>query len=419
MNDNHPIHEFQDVMISVNEAVRRIRNGEMVIVTDHEDRENEGDLICAAELITPEKVNFLLNHGRGMICVAMPRERLDALRIPPMVTDNNALHGTAFHINVDAVKGTTTGISAADRAVTIRTLADPHTKPEDLAKPGHISTLCAKEGGVLRRWGHTEALVDLVKMADLQPVGVLCEILNEDGTMARLPQLVELARQYKLGILTIPQLIEFRHHTEKLVHCEAVVDFPTKYGHFKLHLYTTSVDNLDYLALVKGNIKDEEPILVRVHSKCLTGEVLSSLRCDCQDQLITAMSMIEDEGRGVLLYMPQEGRGIGLRNKIKAYELQDKGMDTVEANEHLGFAADARDYGLGSQILADLGVKRIRLMTNNPKKMIGLEGYGLEVVERVAIEVGQSLFNSRYLKTKREKLGHFPFTNQMAKPYVP
>ncbi len=409
MNTSEKQAPNSDVLLTVQEAVKRIREGKIIIVVDHQDRENEGDLICAAELITPEMMNFIVKYGRGMVCTPMERKRLDALNVPPMVQENTALHGTAFHVSVDAVHGTTTGISAADRAVTIRAMADPQTRPNDLAKPGHISPLCAADGGVLRRWGHTEAVVDLVKMAGLQPVGVLCEILADDGNMLRIPELIDFARQHDLGVLTIPALIEHRHHTEKLVQCESIVDLPTKYGHFKMHLYSTKVDDFNYLALVKGDLNADEPALVRVHSKCLTGDVLSSLRCDCQDQLITAMSMVEQEGRGVVLYMPQEGRGIGLRAKIKAYQLQDEGYDTVEANEHLGYAADARDYGLGSQILADLGLKRIRLLTNNPKKMIGLQGYGLEIVERVALEVGQNQHNLRYLKTKREKLGHFPF----------
>lgn len=401
-----------DVFISVEDALTRIRNGELIIVVDHEDRENEGDLICAAQAMNPEKLNFILQHARGLICVPMERERLDMLNIPPMVSDNTALHGTAFHVNVDAVEGCTTGISAADRSKTIQVLADPNATAESLARPGHISTLCAADGGVLRRWGHTEAVIDLVKMAGFMPAGVLCEILNEDGTMARMPELQKLAREHNLGILTIPALIEHRHRTENLVKCESLINFPTKYGVFQLHHYTTQVDKLDYLALVKGDVTTDEPVLVRVHSKCLTGEVLSSLRCDCQDQLITAMRQIEEVGRGVLLYMPQEGRGIGLKNKLKAYALQDGGMDTVEANEHLGFAADARDYGLGSQILADLGIRKIDLLTNNPRKMIGLEGYGLEIANRVPIEVGPCEHNVRYLNTKREKLGHFPFSDE-------
>ncbi len=398
--------EKKTPFISIPEAIKRLQDGEILIVVDDENRENEGDMIAAASLITPEKVNFITREARGLLCVSMTRQRLEELNLPPMVTENTAVHGTAYHVTVDALKGTTTGISAHDRATTIRALADPATRPEDLGRPGHISPLCAAEGGVLRRWGHTEAVVDLLRLAGLPPVGVLCEILDDDGNVARMPALERLAERYGLGIVTIPSLIEYRHRTEKLVKKELVTHLPTEYGAFELHLYSCKVDDKDYLALVKGDVTGEDPVLVRVHSRCLTGDVLGSLRCDCRAQIVHALTRIEQEGRGVLLYMPQEGRGIGLRNKLRAYVLQDQGHDTVDANLQLGFKEDQRDYGIGSQILADLGIKRLRLLTNNPKKLIGLEGYGIEIVERVPIETGCTEHNICYLRAKKERMGH-------------
>ncbi|MFH1739800.1 MAG: bifunctional 3,4-dihydroxy-2-butanone-4-phosphate synthase/GTP cyclohydrolase II [bacterium] len=394
------------LFISIPEAIKELQNGKIVIVTDDEQRENEGDMIAAASLITPDMVNFITREARGLLCVPMAQERLEELNLPPMVFDNTAVHGTAFHVTVDALKGTTTGISAGDRAITIRALADPATKPEDLGRPGHISPLCAADGGVLRRWGHTEAVIDLMRLAGLPPVGVLCEILDDDGTMARMPALERIAGKHQLGIVTIPDLIEYRHRTEKLIKKELVTHLPSKFGTFQLHLYSCTVDDKDYLAVVKGDVATDEPVLVRVHSKCLTGDVLGSLRCDCREQISHAMSLIEKEGRGVVLYMPQEGRGIGLRNKLRAYVLQDQGLDTVDANLELGFKEDQRDYGIGSQILADLGIKKLRVLTNNPKKLIGLEGYGLEIVERVPLEVGCTEHNLKYLQTKKERMGH-------------
>ena len=392
--------------IPIPEAIEKLQAGEILVVVDDENRENEGDLITAASLITPEKVNFITREARGLLCVPMTRARLEQLNLPPMVTENTAVHGTAYHVTVDALKGTTTGISTHDRAVTIRALADPETKPEDLGRPGHISPLCAAEGGVLRRWGHTEAVVDLMRLTGLPPAGVLCEILDEDGTVAGMTSLERLAVKHGLGIITVPSLIQYRHQTEKLVKKELVTRLPTQFGDFELHLYSCALDDKDYLALVKGDVTTDEPVLVRVHSKCLTGDVLCSLRCDCREQLTYAMAVIQKEGRGVLVYMPQEGRGIGLRNKLRAYVLQDDGRDTVDANLELGFKEDQRDYGIGSQILANLGIKKLRLMTNNPKKYIGLEGYGLEIVERVPVEVGCTEHNVRYLQTKKERMGH-------------
>jgi len=398
--------EYRNPFISIPEAIKDLQAGKILIVVDDETRENEGDMIAAASLITPDKVNFITREARGLLCVSMTRQRLEELNLPPMVTDNTAVHGTAYHVTVDALKGTTSGISASDRATTIKALADPNTQPDDLGRPGHITPLCAAEGGVLRRWGHTEAVVDLLRLAGLPPVGVLCEILDEDGNIARLPALRQLAEENSLGIITVPSLIEYRHRTEKLVKKEVVTHLPTEYGEFDLYLYSCAVDDKDYLALVKGDVAADEPVLVRVHSKCLTGDILGSLRCDCHRQLIRALQIIDKEKRGVFLYMPQEGRGIGLRNKLKAYVLQDQGYDTVEANLMLGFKEDQRDYGIGSQILADLGIKKLRIMTNNPKKYIGLEGYGLEVVERVPIDVGCTVHNVRYLQTKKERMGH-------------
>lgn len=391
---------------SIEEAIEEFRRGKVVIVVDDEDRENEGDFIMAAEKVTPEAVNFMAKHGRGLICVAAPPEHIEKLGLDMMVGRNTALMGTPFTVSIDAREGTTTGISAYDRAITIKKFASPDAKLEDFARPGHVFPLKARAGGVLRRAGHTEAAVDLARLAGLFPAGVLCEIMDEDGSMARLPKLREIARRFGLKIITISDLIAYRWKKEKLVRRVVEVDFPTGYGHFKLHLYESDVDEHHHLALVKGDIADGRPVLVRVHSECLTGDVFHSKRCDCGDQLERALCMIEGEGRGVFLYMRQEGRGIGLPNKIKAYKLQEEGYDTVEANRLLGFPPDLRDYGIGAQILADLGVRKIRLITNNPAKRVGLEGYGLEIVERVPIEVPPNPYNMRYLETKRDKLGH-------------
>jgi 3,4-dihydroxy 2-butanone 4-phosphate synthase/GTP cyclohydrolase II len=390
----------------IKEAIEDIKKGEIVIVVDDEDRENEGDMIMAAEKVTPEKINFLSKYARGLICVPLPKEKIDKLDLHPMVLVNTAKMGTRFTVSVDAQENTTTGISAHDRAETIKRLLDPETKPQDLARPGHVFPIQAAEGGVLSRAGHTEATVDLARLAGFYPAGVLCEIMDEDGRMARLPRLLEIAKRFDLKVLSIKDLIEFRRRTEKLVEKIVTVNFPTKWGIFTLHLYKSSIDEHHHLALEKGEVKGKENVLVRVHSQCLTGDVFSSLRCDCGEQLSSALTMIEKEGLGVFLYMRQEGRGIGLANKILAYQLQDNGKDTVEANKELGFDADLRDYGIGAQILVDLGLSTIRLITNNPKKIIGIEGYGLKVVERVPTEVSPRPENIKYLETKRDKLGH-------------
>ncbi|WP_050028098.1 bifunctional 3,4-dihydroxy-2-butanone-4-phosphate synthase/GTP cyclohydrolase II [Verrucomicrobium sp. BvORR034] len=387
-------------------ALADIRAGKMVIVTDDADRENEGDLICAAELATAETVNFMARYGRGLICVPVTEEYAQRLGLSAMVKRNQDPFSTNFTVSVDAAHGVSTGISAQDRAHTISVLANLQSKETDLVQPGHVFPLIAKNGGVLRRAGHTEAAVDLARMAGLEPTGVICEILNDDGTMARLPQLLEFGRQHGLKVCTIESLIRYRQEREKLVEREQVIKMPTDYGDFDLHLYKSKLDGENHLALVKGQIDDGEPVLVRVHSECLTGDVFGSRRCDCGGQLHTALKRIEQEGRGVLLYMRQEGRGIGLAAKIHAYKLQEEGLDTVEANEKLGFAMDLRDYGLGAQILFDLGVRNIRLMTNNPKKVVGLEGHKLHIVEQIPIKLEPNEHNARYLETKRTKMGH-------------
>lgn len=393
--------------LSVEEAIERIRAGKFLIVVDDAYRENEGDFICAAETMTPEMVNFLLKDARGFVCVAMTRERFGELEIPLMVQENTALHGTAFGVTVDYLKGgTTTGISVHDRWATIRALADPGTHPRELGRPGHMHVLRAADGGVLQRAGHTEAVVDLIRLAGLSPVGVLCEILKDDGDMARVPELKKLAEHNGIGIVTIESLIEYRHRTETLIREECAVEFASKFGDFRLHAFTSSVEPKQAIALVKGDIRPDDDVLVRVHSSCFTGDVLQSLSCDCGDQLAYSLRRISEEGKGVFLYLDQEGRGIGLIPKIKAYALQQQGLDTVEANEALGFKPDARQYGIGCQILAHLGVRRMRVMTNNPQKILGLQGFGLEVVERVPIEVGVQEKNLHYLVTKKTKMGH-------------
>lgn len=390
----------------IEEAVEDIRGGKFVIVVDDEDRENEGDLIIAAEKITPEAINFMATHGRGLICMPIAGKRLDELRIPLMVQHNTAAQGTAFTISVEAKHTTTTGISAHDRAATVKAIIDPETGPDDIAMPGHMFPLRAKDGGVLERSGHTEAALDLAKLAGLYPAGVLCEIMNEDGTMARLPQLQVFAKKHSIRIISIAQLIAYRRQREKLVHKVAEAQLPTRWGEFTAVAYRSDVDSDEHVALVCGDLTTEEPVLVRVHSQCLTGDVFGSLRCDCGEQMSLALQSIALEGRGVFLYMRQEGRGIGLHNKIMAYALQDQGLDTVEANIALGFAPDPRQYGVGAQILVDLGLRRIRLLTNNPKKRVGLESYGLEVVDQVPIIAPITDHNRRYLETKRDKLGH-------------
>lgn len=376
------------------------------MVVDDEDRENEGDFIMAAEKVTPDAINFMAKYGRGMICQPMTKKRAEELNLSMMVGQNTALLGTPFTVTIDAVHGTTTGISAYDRAQTIKVAIDPATKPSDLARPGHIFPLVAKEGGVLKRSGHTEAVVDFARLAGLYPSGVLCEIMSEDGTMARLPELQETAEKFGLKICTIADLIKYRRRTEKLVSRVVSTHLPTRHGEFKLYAYETPIEENPYVALVMGDVSDGEPVLVRIHSSCMTGDVLHSLRCECGDQLESAMKRIAEEGRGVLIYIYQEGRGIGLVEKLKAYELQDQGYDTVEANERLGYPADLRDYGIGAQVLLDLGVKKIRYMTNNPAKLAGLEGYDLEIVERVPLVIEPNCMNRRYLETKQDKMGH-------------
>ncbi len=393
-------------MKTIEKGIEEIRKGNIVIIVDDEDRENEGDFIMAAEKVTPEAINFMTKYGRGLVCLAMGGERLDELQIPSMVERNTAKMNTAFSVSIDAIHGTTTGISAHDRAHTILTAIDKKTKPEDLARPGHIFPLRAKPGGVLKRAGHTEAVVDLTRLADLYQAGVLCEIMDDDGTMARLPKLKEIAKKFNLTLITIASLIEYRKRKEKFVVREAEANLPTKYGDFKIIAYRDLISDIVHIAIVKGEVSGKKNVLVRVHSECLTGDVFSSRRCDCGEQVNSALRMLEEEGEGVFLYMKQEGRGIGLLNKIKAYRLQEKGLDTVEANERLGFPPDLRDYGIGAQILVDLGLSSIRLLTNNPKKVVGLEGYGLYITKRVPIEVNPNKLNRDYLKTKKRKLGH-------------
>jgi len=391
---------------SVEDVLKDTRQGKMIIMLDDEDRENEGDLVMAAEKVTPKIINFMALHGRGLICLTLTSERAEELQLQSMAQENTASYGTDFTVSIDAKVGVTTGISAADRAKTILTAIDPKTKPADLLRPGHVFPIRAKKGGVLRRAGQTEGSVDLAKLGGLYPAGVICEIMNEDGTMARLPQLFEFSKKHGLKMTTVKHLIEFRMKNESFIRKEASAFLPTEYGDFKVVVFKNEIDGGSHLALVKGKIRGGEGTVVRVHSGCLTGDVLGSKRCDCGDQLHKAMQMIEKEGRGVLLYLNQEGRGIGLLNKLKAYQLQDEGRDTVEANLELGFKPDLRDYGIGAQILVSLGLKKIKLITNNPRKIVGVEGYGLKVVERIPIEMPPHDRNVRYLKTKKMKLGH-------------
>jgi 3,4-dihydroxy 2-butanone 4-phosphate synthase/GTP cyclohydrolase II len=394
---------------TIDEAIEDILNGKMVIVVDDPDRENEGDLVCAAEKVTPEIINFMAKEGRGLICLTMLAERLKELDIPLMTTNNTDPKGTAFCVSIDAHPkyGITTGISAYERATTIKLAVSPEAKPQDFVRPGHVFPLMAKKGGVLERTGHTEASVDLARLAGLYPAGVICEIMKEDGTMARLPDLMEFAKKHNLKIITIADLVKYRLKKEKLVSREAEAFLPTKYGVFKIYGYRSLVDNTEHVALVMGEIREDEPVLVRVHSECLTGDIFGSLRCDCQNQLHLALKKIAEEGKGVLVYMRgHEGRGIGIINKLKAYSLQDEGYDTVEANHKLGFNADLRDFGTGAQILLDLGVRKMRLMTNNPRKIVALEGFGLEIVERVPIITQTNPHNEKYIKAKKDKLGH-------------
>ncbi len=391
---------------TIQEALDELRSGRCIIVVDDEDRENEGDLICSAELCTEANINFMASHGKGLICVSVTEQRAKELQLPLMVTDNTALHGTRFTISIDYSHGTTSGISVHDRTATVRAMADDTVSPDDFARPGHIFPLIAVNGGVLRRAGHTEAVVDLMSLAGLKPVGVLCEILNDDGSMARVPNLLEMAQRHNLKMISVQDLIAFRRRTEQLVAMVAEAKLPSDFGDFTLRVFENRLDSKEHVAIIKGDIADGSPVLVRVHSECLTGDIFGSRRCDCGPQLHAALEMLEREGRGVVLYMRQEGRGIGLVNKIKAYALQEQGLDTVEANTHLGFPPDPRDYGIGAQILHALGVRQMRLMTNNPKKRVGLQSHGLEVVELVPLEIAPNADNQQYLETKRDKMGH-------------
>lgn len=396
----------ETILNSIEEAIEDIKAGKFVIVVDDKDRENEGDFICAAEKITPEMVNFMITHGRGVVCAPLTEERCDQLDLGMQVSNNTSIHSTPFTISVDKLEGCSTGVSAADRAATFQALADPQSTPETFGRPGHIFPLRAKNRGVIRRAGHTEAAVDLARLAGLQPAGALIEIMNEDGTMARLPELMKLAEKFDLKVISIEDLIAYRLKTESLVEKGEKVNMPTAYGHFKLIPFRQISNGLEHVALIKGEWKKDEPVLVRVHSSCTTGDIFGSMRCECGEQLHKAMEMIEKEGKGVIVYMNQEGRGIGLMNKIKAYKLQEQGLDTVDANIHLGFNADERDYGVGAQILREVGVTKIRLMSNNPVKRIGLEAYGLSITENVPIEVKPNPYNEFYMQTKKLRMGH-------------
>ena len=398
--------EIDKIFNSIEEAIKAIANGELIVVVDDEDRENEGDLICAAEAATAEKVNFMAKFGRGLICLPLEAETVNRLNLPLMVSNNNTKMGTNFTVSIEASVGVTTGISAADRACTIAAAINPNSGIEDIRSPGHVFPLLASQGGVLRRAGHTEAAVDLAKLAKMLPGGVICEIMNEDGTMARVPDLLKFAKHHKLLIITIKDLIEYRKRNETLVIKKAEAMLPSQFGDFKVIGFQSVLDDSDYVALLKGEWEEDEPILVRVHSECLTGDVFGSYRCDCGPQLHAAMEMVQAEGKGVILYLPQEGRGIGLINKLRAYKLQEEGADTVEANHKLGFKADLRDYGMGAQMLFMLGVRRMRLMTNNPRKIVGVQGHGLEVVERIPLEIQSNPGNKKYMQTKKHKLGH-------------